>query len=43
MNYAIDMKALSSGTGAYEIEFSHYDPVSGKVAQDIIETSKLVD
>ncbi len=43
MNYAIDMKALSSGTGAYEIEFSHYDPVSGKVAQDIIGASKSED
>lgn len=40
LNYAIDMKALTSGTGAYEIEFSHYDPVSGKVAQDIIAASK---
>lgn len=40
LTYAIDMKSLTSGTGAYEIEFSHYDPVSGKVAQDIIADSK---
>jgi len=40
LTYAIDMKSLTSGTGAYEIEFSHYDPVSGKVAQDIIAASK---
>ena len=40
LTYAIDMKALTSGTGAYEMEFSHYDPVSGKVAQDIIAASK---
>ncbi len=43
LNYAIDMKALTSGTGAYEMEFSHYDPVSGKVAQDIIAASKKED
>jgi elongation factor G len=40
LNYAIDMKSLTSGTGAYEMEFSHYDPVSGKVAQDIIAASE---
>ena len=39
LTYAIDMKALTSGTGAYEMEFSHYEPVSGKVAQDIIAAS----
>ena len=39
LTYAIDMKALTSGTGAYEMEFSHYEPVSGKIAQDIIAMS----
>jgi len=39
LTYAIDMKALTSGTGAYELEFSHYDMVRGKVAQDIINAS----
>jgi len=43
LTYAIDMKSLTSGTGAYEIEFSHYDPVSGKVAQDIIAASQKED
>ena len=43
LNYAIDMKSLTSGTGAYEMEFSHYEPVSGKVAQDIIASSKKSD
>lgn len=40
LTYAIDMKALTSGTGAYELEFSHYDMVRGKVAQDIIAASQ---
>lgn len=39
LTYAIDMKSLTSGTGAYELEFSHYDMVRGKVAQDIISAS----
>ncbi|MCG8451664.1 MAG: elongation factor G [Spirochaetales bacterium] len=39
LNYAIDMKSMTSGTGAYEMEFSHYEPVSGKVAQDIVAAS----
>ena len=39
LTYAIDMKSLTSGTGAYELEFSHYDTVRGKVAQDIINAS----
>jgi len=36
MRYSIDLKSMTSGTGAFEMEFSHYDPVSGKTAQDII-------
>ncbi len=40
LTYTIDLKAITSGTGAYEMEFSHYEPVSGKIAQDIIAASK---
>jgi elongation factor G len=40
LTYAIDLKSLTSGTGAYEMEISHYDPISGKVAQDVIAASK---
>ncbi len=36
MRYSIDLKSMTSGTGAFEVEFSHYDPVGGKIAQDII-------
>ncbi|MDA3851460.1 MAG: elongation factor G [Spirochaetaceae bacterium] len=37
MRYSIDLKSMTSGTGAFELEFSHYDPVGGKTAQDIIK------
>ncbi|MDC7232224.1 MAG: elongation factor G [Spirochaetales bacterium] len=39
MRYSIDLKSMTSGTGAFEVEFSHYDPVGGKIAQDIISAS----
>lgn len=38
MRYSIDLKSITSGTGAFELDFSHYDPVSGKTAQDIIKS-----
>jgi len=38
MRYSIDLKSMTSGTGAFELEFSHYDPVTGKTAQDIIKS-----
>ncbi len=40
MRYSIDLKSMTSGTGAFEVEFSHYDPVGGKISQDIIAASK---
>ncbi len=40
LTYSIDIKAITSGTGAYEMEFSHYEPVTGKIAQDIISSNK---
>jgi len=41
MRYSIDLKSMTSGTGAFEVEFSHYDTVSGKIAQDIIKASEV--
>lgn len=38
--YAIELKALTSGTGSYDVEFSHYSPVSGKLAESIIEEGR---
>ncbi|MGD1829295.1 MAG: elongation factor G [Spirochaetaceae bacterium] len=36
LRYAIDLKSITSGTGAFEMDFSHYNPVTGQVAQQII-------
>jgi elongation factor G len=42
LNYAIDLKSMSSGTGSFELEFSHYEPLSGRAADLVIEDSKKV-
>jgi len=40
LRYSIDLKSITSGTASFEIEFDHYNPISGKVAEDVIKTSK---
>jgi len=40
LRYAIDLKALTSGTGSFEIEFSHYSPISGRLADDVMKAAQ---
>ncbi len=40
MRYAIDLKALTSGTGSFEVEFDHYSPISGRIAEDVIKAAQ---
>lgn len=40
LNYAIDLKSMTSGTGSFEVEFDHYETLNGKLAQDVINDSK---
>lgn len=42
LRYAIDLRSITAGTGSFELEFDHYDPVTGKIAQDIIAASQHV-
>lgn len=37
MKYAVDLRSITSGTGSFEVSFDHYDPISGKIAEKIIE------
>ncbi len=39
LRYAIDLKSLTSGTASFETAFDHYDPVTGKRADDIIKAA----
>ncbi|MBN2735651.1 MAG: elongation factor G [Spirochaetales bacterium] len=40
VRYAIDLKSITSGTGSFEMEFDHYNPISGKVADDVIKAAQ---
>lgn len=40
LKYAIDLKSITQGTGSFEIEFDHYAPITGKIAENIIEQRK---
>jgi len=40
LNYAIDLKSMTSGTGSFELDFDHYETLSGKMADDIIKAAK---
>ncbi len=39
LRYSIDLRSMTSGTGGFEMSFSHYNPISGKVADDVIKAS----
>ena len=40
MRYAIDLKALTAGTGSFELAFDHYNPISGRIADDVIKAAQ---
>ena len=40
LRYSIDLRSLTSGTGSFTIEFSHYAPISGRIAEDVIKAAQ---
>ena len=40
LNYAIDLKSMTSGTGSFDLEFDHYETLQGKLADDVIKAAK---
>lgn len=40
LRYAIDLRSMTSGTGSFEVEFSHYAPISGKIADDVVKAAQ---
>jgi elongation factor G len=40
IRYSIDLKSITSGTGSFEVQFDSYQPLSGKLAEDVIKASK---
>jgi elongation factor G len=39
LRYSIDLRAMTSGTGGFEVDFDHYSPISGKIADDVIKAA----
>lgn len=42
LRYSIDLRAMTSGTGGFEVEFDHYAPISGKIAEDVIKAAAAI-
>ena len=40
LRYSIDLKAITSGTATFEMEFDHYEPISGKIADEVIKAAR---
>jgi elongation factor G len=40
LRYSIDLRSITSGTGGFEMEFSHYDPISGRIADEVIKQAE---
>jgi elongation factor G len=39
LRYSIDLRSITSGTGSFGVEFSHYSPISGKIAEEVIKAA----
>ena len=40
LRYSIDLRSMTSGKATFEMKHSHYDPISGKIAEGVIEDRK---
>jgi elongation factor G len=40
LRYSIDLRSMTSGTASFEVEFDHYSPIAGKVAESVIAAAK---
>lgn len=40
LSYAIDLKSMTSGTGSFDLEFDHYENLTGKLSDDVIKAAK---
>jgi elongation factor G len=36
----VDLKSMTSGTGSFDMEFDHYEKLTGKLADEVIEEGK---
>ncbi|GHU61759.1 GTP-binding protein [Spirochaetia bacterium] len=40
LRYSIDLRSITSGTGSFSVEFDHYAPISGRIADDVIKAAE---
>ncbi|HUZ18477.1 MAG TPA: elongation factor G [Spirochaetia bacterium] len=40
LRYSIDLRSITSGTASFEVEFDHYSPLTGKIADNVINEAK---
>ncbi|TFH41189.1 MAG: elongation factor G [Chrysiogenales bacterium] len=40
LRYSIDLRGMTSGKATFEMKFSHYDPISGREADNVIAARK---
>ncbi len=41
LRYSIDLKSITSGTASFEMDFDHYSPIAGKIAEDVIKSAQV--
>ena len=42
LNYSVDLRSITSGTASFEMEFDHYDPISGAISDKVIAEAKAM-
>lgn len=40
LRYSIDLRSMTSGTGSFSVEFDHYAPISGRIADEVINAAQ---
>ncbi len=40
LRYSIDLRSITSGTASFDVEFDHYSPIGGKIAETVIQDAK---
>ena len=40
LRYSIDLRSITSGTGSFGVAFSHYAPISGRIAEEVIKAAE---
>ncbi|MCL2209447.1 MAG: elongation factor G [Treponema sp.] len=36
LRYSIDLRSITSGTGSFNVDFSHYAPITGRIADEVV-------